>query len=60
MTGTFTLLFTSQKAPWYQMDTEICTVAQHYFPPEVVNLSWIAATGYMTLVTISVKVEGGG
>lgn len=42
------------------MDTKICTVAQHYFPPEVVNLSWIAATGSMTLVTISVKVGGGG
>lgn len=40
------------------MDTKICTVAQHYFPPEVANLSWIAATGYMTLVTISVKVGG--
>lgn len=40
------------------MDTKICTVAQHYFPPEVANLSWIAATGSMTLVTISVKVGG--
>lgn len=40
------------------MDTEICTVAQDYFSPEVANLSWIAATGSMTLVTISVKVGG--